>query len=155
MPSSLTTGSLGFGQLRIDFSVGNSFTSLFIITHSTLGHIAYKKNNKLSTHPVKPGQAPKAIFRLPGTCKEEGWKVSLGLQAQMQLCSPGLATCVAPPPPAPWAGVAFEGLGGRPVCAPRVARTRQGPAQRALAPRFSYNHINHICRAQALLGDLG
>lgn len=37
------TGSLGLEQLRIDGSVGNSFTALFIITPSAFGHKRYKK----------------------------------------------------------------------------------------------------------------
>lgn len=76
----LPTGSLGFEQLRTDCSVGNSFTSLFIITYSTLGHICYKKTH---THTIisqatesNPVKLPKAIFRLAGICKEEKWKVS-------------------------------------------------------------------------------
>lgn len=48
MPSPFTAGSLGFGQLRIAFSVGNSFTSLFIITHFTFGHLSYKKQQSLN-----------------------------------------------------------------------------------------------------------
>lgn len=64
--------------------MGNSFTSLFIITYSTLGHICYKKKIK-NTHTIisqatesNPAKLPKAIFRLAEICKEEEerWKVS-------------------------------------------------------------------------------